>query len=571
LIPGVNLRVANYKSIGEPAQGFTDIYPLNLVVGRNNSGKTALLDLVEFAVDYRNQESHLFTHRHVGCASSPVVTYDITLTQEALDNCCEDNRTWKTPGEADLTSNEFVLRLVGQTVTMSITDRHGVRPWRYPVEFPHKHLQDGIDEAARRIGSPLSGKLVGRIAADRDIQPEQVNTGQPLGANGSGITNLLRSFFVDITLDWDAASSQLLRDLNSIVAPDACFTRIEVKTKGDHKLYEVYLQEEGKGQIPLSASGSGLKTIIAVLTNLLLLPIQTKHPLKDWIFIFEELENNLHPGVLRRLLRYIANKTAEQHCRVFLSTHSTVAIDWLFRRSDVQILHVTHDGLQTSVKRVENTPSIYDALDDLDVRASDMLQANGVVWVEGVSDRIYLERWIQLCCEEVGRQAPLLGVDYVMEEYGGKCLSHYEFGYELDDERERAHCLERLIPALALSRHAFVVMDSDRHTRGQKVRAAKVRVRRAAESSWITKGREIENYIPGSVLETLVGQSVGQFELLTGRIDQGKNKKDFALEVAPLIDATNWKTLDLEQRISRLCGCIESWNTPSCGVASEAP
>ena len=32
-------------------------------------------------------------------------------------------------------------------------------------------------------------------------------------------------------------------------------------------------------------------------------------------------------------------------------------------------------------------------LNDLDVRASDLLQSNGIIWVEGPSDRIYIKRW----------------------------------------------------------------------------------------------------------------------------------------------------------------------------------
>ena len=64
-------------------------------------------------------------------------------------------------------------------------------------------------------------------------------------------------------------------------------------------------------------------------------------------------------------------------------------------------------------------------------------------------------------------------------------------------------------------------------------------------------------------MQALTGQSVGQFDLLADQIERGKNKKDFAVEVAPFINAANWKTLDLEQRIARLVECVESWNAPS--------
>jgi len=43
------LYIRNYKSFGAEEQGFDSIKPTNLIVGRNNSGKSALLDLVQFS------------------------------------------------------------------------------------------------------------------------------------------------------------------------------------------------------------------------------------------------------------------------------------------------------------------------------------------------------------------------------------------------------------------------------------------------------------------------------------------------------------------------------------------
>src|SRR5438105_3835229 len=41
-----SLKASNYKCFGAEPQGFEAIYPINLVIGKNNSGKSALLDLV---------------------------------------------------------------------------------------------------------------------------------------------------------------------------------------------------------------------------------------------------------------------------------------------------------------------------------------------------------------------------------------------------------------------------------------------------------------------------------------------------------------------------------------------
>jgi hypothetical protein len=45
-----SVRIANYKCFGSIAQGFERVAPINLIVGRNNVGKSALLDVIEHAV-----------------------------------------------------------------------------------------------------------------------------------------------------------------------------------------------------------------------------------------------------------------------------------------------------------------------------------------------------------------------------------------------------------------------------------------------------------------------------------------------------------------------------------------
>ena len=59
-------------------------------------------------------------------------------------------------------------------------------------------------------------------------------------------------------------------------------------------------------------------------------------------------------------------------------------------------------------------------LDDLDVRASDILLANSVIWVEGPSDRLYINRWIELWENGALKE----GIHYQCMFYAGRLLAH---------------------------------------------------------------------------------------------------------------------------------------------------
>lgn len=61
---GCSLFVQNFKCFGAELQGFERVRRLNLIIGRNNTGKSVLLDLVRFAVQPFDLET--YAHKHEG-------------------------------------------------------------------------------------------------------------------------------------------------------------------------------------------------------------------------------------------------------------------------------------------------------------------------------------------------------------------------------------------------------------------------------------------------------------------------------------------------------------------------
>ena len=94
-------------------------------------------------------------------------------------------------------------------------------------------------------------------------------------------------------------------------------------------------------------------------------------------------------------------------------------------------------------------------LKNLDVKGSDILQANGVIWVEGESEKIYLRHWIEKILE-------MRNIDFMLDfeicEYGGANLSH--FGYKSDLQFTQIQRMNRNLIVL-LDRDNDFIFSSD--------------------------------------------------------------------------------------------------------------
>jgi len=499
---GFALYAQDFKCFGADPQGFNEVRRLNLIIGRNNTGKSALLDLVRFAIE--PYDLFPYSHRH---KIQPVVSIYGNLDEKLIQAHFPDGTSG---GSITGPHRTYGMTLLGARMRVELPRSEG-RDGRFTLD---KEYVDGargyLGEAAKHLPNPLNGLRFARIAAERDIVAEGDSVDLSLKSDGAGATNIIQRFINDERRPNELIEDVLRSDLNRIMGPDANFTKIAAQRTADN-LWMIYLDERAKGRIALADSGSGLKTILLVLINMLVLPELVGRDPSDYVFAFEELENNLHPGLQRRLLKYIQEKLAEVSAIAFVTTHAPAVIDMFSRTDDAQILHVTHDGQAAQVRQTAGSTEGHSVLNDLDVRASDLLQANGIVWVEGISDVIYLRRWIELYCESKNALVPVEGSEYAFMEYGGRCLSHLDFAAACADDLATGDA-EWLLPALSVSRNTYVVMDSDKRGGNSMINKTKLRAKSAASGSWFTEGREVENYLSPEVAETVFGRALKQYD-----------------------------------------------------------
>ena len=554
--------------------GFGPVKPINVIIGRNNSGKSHLLDLVE-ALSQGEFNGRGWQYQCHG------VLDEMSLRSSFPENTSRGElggNYWHEHG------NHFVNVGISWEI-----DANGHVP---KVDFPDDFVFESpygerstnarlsaIKEIIREPTHHFNGKYFRRLLADRDVKTELPETDLTLGRDGNGATNIIRRFITTSNERFprEVIQQELLEALNAIFGSDGQFTEIQVQEHDDERgngtqgHWEVYLGEEKKGLIPLSNSGSGLKTILLVLLNLLTVPTIENKEKSEFIFAFEELENNLHPALLRRLFQYLEKYALDKQATIFLTTHSSTALDLFGVSESAQIIHVTHDGETARTTVVSAHFDHLDVVSELGAKPSDLLQANGIVWVEGPSDRVYLNRWIQLCSNGALRE----GRDYQCAFYGGALLA----GIELQPPEGETG----LVNLLRVNPNIVVVCDGDRDAEGSPIKSRVERIRTEVEGIpgghiWITKAREIENYIPGSVLAHASDESSlpdpGQYEsffprkaspgqsYLEASMDRKHyDKMELAIQSAPhMTREIMANRFDWEEQMEQLVARIKCWN-----------
>ncbi len=153
------------------------------------------------------------------------------------------------------------------------------------------------------------------------------------------------------------------------------FKLTELTTNGGYKEY-------GKNMGDWTKLGHGTQQLISLLF-LLILP-------RDCVYIIDEPDISLHPGLQLKLLRFIKNIILADKSyskQFFFATHSTSFIDFKGKCSHF-ICEKTKDDFSIKLLEEDNINIIRDVLG---LNPGTLLQANGIIWVEGPSDSFYIK------------------------------------------------------------------------------------------------------------------------------------------------------------------------------------
>ncbi len=559
------LRFKGYKSFKEEYTEIKFFDKINVFIGRNNSGKSSCIDIVENIID-------------------PSVLYDNKFFKNGMEiqvahvlNDDDIRRVFRKDwSNGDLPAGfcyeyNFGNTFIGKEMYFSVLAE--ISSFNTEVKsFKYESILDGkiFTKRYEKYWNQLANNSVNiwseykfrRLDAERNIVPEIESDVVDVTPNGNGASNLIRKIINHSDYDENLVQREVLMALNQIIFPDAKFDAIKIQQIDgtDIVKWEVFLQE-GENRYALSKMGSGLKTILLVLLNLIVIPKLKEYKERKIVYAFEELENNLHPALQRRLFDFLYEFSNNRDVIVLLTTHSHIAINTFCDKENTQIFHVEKENDVSKVHKVDDYISKTTLLNDLDVKASDLLQSNGIVWVEGPSDRIYIKRWLEI----FGGNDVEEGKDFQFLYYGGRLLSHYTVEQEYNN----------LVNILLTNRNAAIVIDSDKRARNTPINDTKKRIVKEFGKYnafyWITQGKEIENYLPREAIEEAYGKEISsqckRYELFPKYIEEviprfSGMKVEVANKIVPFITVENSsEILDLRKQVEVLYATIKKWNS----------
>lgn len=560
----VEVTLARFQSFDEVGATIEGLRRLNVFFGANNSGKSKLLASVQRLTPSVEARPYLLNDS----AEHYSVAYKFKLGNEVIKQIFAGGQSggvlgsdWWQSGGRNIDTIECDVRIA--------TRNKGPELLTLSTKYKNAMTSDltkAIDKILRSrpeiLAPPVQSELGFVIAAERDIRPEGGGGALRIQSNGQGITTAIRRNLLVSSEDSSLVREHMLHDLNVLMHPQYNFREITVREHEKQSAWEVHLITGNGDVVRLSQCGSGLKTILCLLANIHLGVEARDEPIESGLFLFEELENSLHPRLQRNVYSYI-NERFVENAICLISTHSSIALDYYQSNNDAAFFHVSQDeGQQTRCRRVEALDDKLGVLDALGVRASDALLSNFVIWVEGPTDRIYINHWLRLAFGEKVRE----GRDYAVMFYGGRLLAHLTA-----DPRTAA---SELIKLLNINPRCAIVIDSDKAELEAKLNFTKERIKAEFEQDgrlcWITEGREIENYISSEFLEKTfelpkdeTHQYAKIFDAVKGRKGPGSATISAKIELAAVIESTATADdfqLDWRGRITDLYNAITKAN-----------
>lgn len=306
------LRIQNYKSFADSGQ--LELGPVNVIIGRNNSGKSALIHaihLVQRGADYgisdiRIGQDAAFIASELTDASPSIVKIVGAIEQGTA--VLVETRIYEGGG------TNFVTSMAGRTINSAFIPNS--EPDNFIYTYLSKRKVTDFDQYVNREKTLAVRNNLEYIVSkvDRLANPDHPNAQEYA----------------------ELCKSILGFRVSSIASPLGHQAGIPVSRTS---------------YIPIEAMGEGVSSLLGLITDLCVA--------EGNLFLIEELENDIHPEGLKTMLQVIAEKSKTN--QFIVSTHSNIVMKYLGSTDEAKIFNVElsyQPGTVpvSTVKEVESNP-----------------------------------------------------------------------------------------------------------------------------------------------------------------------------------------------------------------------
>ncbi|MGY8611579.1 AAA family ATPase [Bacillus velezensis] len=250
--------------------------------------------------------------------------------------------------------------------------------------------------------------------------------------------------------------------------------------------------------------GDGIQSLIILTFPLF------KFSEENLLLFIEEPELYLHPGMQRKFIEIIMNEQFANH-QFFFTTHSNHFLDMILDMDRISVYKFNKELEEPSgdlIEELDPTFSIENVsnenksvLQELGVRNSAVLLSNCTIWVEGITDRLYIRRFLKVFQEyHTDLKQFKEDIHYSFIEYSGGNITHWSF---LDDDETEADEGHASMNSEKICSTLFLISDKD----GDDKRPRQEKLKEVlGERYYCLECKEIENILSPDTIRKVISE-----------------------------------------------------------------